>query len=310
MRNTLLNAVAAASLLMAASPALAKGGTWVAVVPVQNSTGMTLFGINDTNVTTGSYLDASGNDHGFIGPFDGKDYTSFDDPGGATEPRGINDGSITDGYDTGTLDEWYRTAKGKLTAITMKGTQLTQLAQEINKAGVFAGDYTNTSGDYVGYLGKKSKYTSDIKLSISNTGYAGRAIDTAGDLGGWYLDSSGTMHGFLIMGKKATSIDYPDAVYTVVEGLNDNGLLTGQWEDSSGVIQGFVYDIKAKKFTDINYPGSTLTQVWGINNNDVIAVSSSAGSFAYCMKKKNCPKGDAGVANTLHVNAKYTPAAP
>jgi len=306
----LLNAVAAACLVMAASPALAKGGTWVAVVPVQNSTATDAFGINDSNIVTGYYDDASGNVHGFIGPFDGSDYTSFDDPGDATQPRAINDSSITTGYDTGTLDEWYRTAKGKLTGITMKGTQLTEVAQGLNKDGTFTGNYDNTSGVSVGYLGKKSKWSSDVKLSISNTGFAARAIDAAGDVAGWYYDSSSIQHGFLIMGKKAISIDYPDAEYTVVEGINDNGYLSGQYESSSGVITGFFYDIKTKKFTSLAASGATLTQVWGINNNNVIAVTASTGSFAYCMTKKGCPKSGADMTNAPHVSVKYTPAAP
>jgi hypothetical protein len=92
--------------------------------------------------------------------------------------------------------------------------------------------------------------------------------------------------------------------------MNDNGYLTGQWENTSGVIEGFVYDIATKKFTDLVAPGSTFTQVWGINNSNVIAASSTAGSFVYCMTSKGCPSAGAAVANTLHVSAKYTPAAP
>jgi hypothetical protein len=312
MRNVLLSAVAVGSLLLAASPVLAKG-TWVPANPVQNSLSTTLFGINDTDIVTGAYEDSSGNTHGFIGPFDGSDYTSFDDPGGATEPRAINDSNITDGYDTGTLDTWYRTAKGKLTAVTKMGVALTNPAQEINSAGIFAADYVNAKGLYRGYLGANSKYKTTIKgLKIKNSGFAGRAIDTAGDVAGWYYDSSMIQHGYLIpKGGKVTGIDYPNAVYTVVEGMNDNGFVTGQWEDSSGILHGFYYVVSSGKFTSLDAPGATSdTQVWGINDSNVIAVSSDAGSFVYCMTSKGCPSAAAGVANTLHVSAKHTPAAP
>src|SRR5947209_9923000 len=54
-----------------------------------------------------------------------------------------------------------------------------------------------------------------ICLSLTNSGVAGRAIDSVGDVGGWYYDSSFLQHGFIIVGGTATSIDYPNAVYTV-----------------------------------------------------------------------------------------------
>ncbi|HEY3639257.1 MAG TPA: hypothetical protein VGK90_14005 [Rhizomicrobium sp.] len=308
MRKSLLSAVAAASLLMVASPTLAKG-TWVAANPISGSTSFSVFGYNNKNIVTGDYVDASGNTHGFIGPFDGSKYTSFDDPDGATQPRGLNDGNITTGFDTGTLVPWERTAKGTLTDVTKKNTNLNQLAQGINKAGAFAGNSEDVSGASFGYLGKKSKYVKTIKLSISNTGYAGRAIDTAGDLGGWYYDSSSVQHGFVIVGKKASSVDYPNAAYTVVEGMNDNGLVSGQWEDASGVIHGFIYTIKTGKFQSLDAPGASETQAWGINNSNVVAVSTTTvGSFVYCMTKTGCPKSGAGVSNMQH--GKLAPAAP
>lgn len=89
--------------------------------------------------------------------------------------------------------------------------------------------------------------------------------------------------------------------------MNDHGIVTGQYQDASGTIHGFIYTVKTKKFKTLDVSGSTLTQVWNINNNDVIALSSSSGSYAYCMKSTGCPSA-AG-----HVNirpAKYTPARP
>jgi hypothetical protein len=310
MRNSLLMAVASAALLMAASPALAKGGTFVPVL-LPGSESTTLFGINDKNTITGQYTDASGNVHGFISDFAGDKITNIDDPDGDTQARGLNDKNAVTGFDAGAFAPWEFSAKDVLTAITKDGTDLDQLAQGITTAGVFTGDYTNTSTNLlVGYLGKNAKWTSDITLKIKNIGYAGRAIDTAGDLAGWYDDpTTGLQRGWLLLkgSKKPTLLDYPKAEYTVVEGMNDNGLVTGQWEDSSGNIHGWIYTVKTKKFVDLDVSGATLTQVWGINNNDVIAVSSSSGSYAYCMTKKGCP------GKAAHVNmqpAKYTPARP
>jgi hypothetical protein len=309
MRNLLLQTAAAAALLMAASPASA--GTWVPAHVVKNSTSMAIFGINDKDIITGDYLDASGAQHGFVGPFDGSNYTSFDDPDGTTQPRGLNNKSLIAGFDTGSLQQWERFPKGFMKSIARNGKPVAfALAQGINSAGVFVGDYSNKSGVETGAMGQKAKYTSSFKLSLKNAGYAGRAIDTAGNIAGWYFDTStGLQRGFVILGGTAKSVDYPNAAYTVGEGLSDGGIMSGQYQDASGTIHGFLYDTSTKKFTSLDAPGATLTQVWGINNNNVVAVSTDVGSFAYCMSKTGCPKA-AGVMKTQHVPGRFTPAQP
>jgi hypothetical protein len=309
MRNSLLMAVASAALLTAASPTLAKGTFVPVLLPGSEST--TLFGINDKNMISGQYTDASGNVHGFLSDFAGDKITNIDDPDGDTQARGLNDKNVVTGFDAGAFAPWEFSAKGVLSPITKDGTDLDQVVQGITTKGVFTGDYTNTSTNLVvGYLGKNAKWTSDIKLTTKNGGYAGRAIDTAGDMAGWYYDpTTGLQRGWLLLkgAKKPVLLDYPSAQYTVVEGMNDNGLVTGQWEDSSGNIHGWIYTVKTKKFADLDVSGATLTQVWNINNNNVIAVSSSSGSYAYCMTKKGCP-GNAAPVNVTP--AKYTPAKP
>src|ERR1700733_13856571 len=99
MRNLLLASAAISGLLVASS---AVAGTWVAVVPVTNSTTTAAFGITDQDVLAGDYTDTSGIQHGFVGPFSGASYTSFDDPGGTTQPRGINNKGWIAGFDSGT----------------------------------------------------------------------------------------------------------------------------------------------------------------------------------------------------------------
>lgn len=300
MRNLLLLSVAAASLLGAGSAALA--GTWVPANVPSGGSAFTMFGFNDKSVVTGSYTDSSGNVQGVVGPFDGSNYKSFTDGGTGTQPRGMSNKGIIAGFDTGTLQQWERLATGKLKSITQGGNPVaTALAQQVNSSNVFAGDYTNSSGIEVGAIGTKFKYTKLIKLSskLTTFGYAGRGIDTAGDVSGWYYDSSGIQHGYAIVSGSTIKVDYPNAIYTVVEGINDKGMLSGQWEDSSGVIHGFAYNIAKKKFSNLDAPGASFTQVWGINNNNVIAASaaeaSGTESFAYCMGTRGCPTAGAAV---------------
>jgi len=297
MRSSLLLSVAAASLIMAASPSLA--GTWVPANPPSGAASFTLFGINDHNITTGAWVNSSGVTQGFVGPFDGSNYTSFTDGGSGTEPRAISDRGLITGYDTGTVVPWERFADGTVTNITKnKGTTtLTQVAQQINRTGMFAGNTDNASGVSVGYLGRNAKDKGTFAMPIPNAGYAGRALDDSGHYGGWYIDpSTGLQRGFVKAGFHITRVDFPgpNTAYTVVEGMNNHGRVSGQWEDTSGVIHGFIYDMGKGKhsYTSLDVPGATFTQVWGINNNDVVAASAAVSnvtqSFIYCIKA-NCP---------------------
>jgi len=309
MRKSLMLTVAAASLLATASSAPA-AGTWVPANVPSGGSGFTMFGINNSDVVVGDYIDSSGNILGVFGPFDGSGYTSFTDGGSSTQPRGIGPTGIITGFDTQTLQPWERSAKGKLKPITLDGNDVTGQVQGVNKSGVFVGDYSTSNGIDIG---KKYKWTRVIKCRISNTGCAGRAIDDAGDVGGWYYDSSGIQHGFLQLAsqKKPVKIDYPNAYYTVVEGMNNKGIVSGQWEDVSDVIHGFIYDIAKKKYTSLDAPGASFTQVWGMNDAGVVAASaaepSGTESFAFCMHSTGCPSAGAAVERRQRRSGKAVP---
>ncbi len=91
--------ISAAVVALMAGPAAAKSELYQ-ITNVPNSTSTNIFGINDSGIATGSWLDSSGVEHGYVGPPDGSNYTTFDDPnepGPGTEPRAIND----NGYITG-----------------------------------------------------------------------------------------------------------------------------------------------------------------------------------------------------------------
>jgi hypothetical protein len=289
MRNLLLASAAMSGLLVASS---AWAGSWVAVTPVTNSVTFAAFGITDGNVITGDYTDTSGIQHGFVGPEDGSNYTSFDDPGGTTQPRGISKRGWIAGFDSGTTDTWERSPGGTLKAVTKAGTALTGVAQGLNSSNVFTADYIDpTTGATVPYLGLKYKFQSKVKLSITNAGSAVRGIDTAGDVVGWFYDpTTGLQHGFMIVGGTATQLDFPNATYTVMEGLNNHGIASGQFEDTNNAIHGFYYKISTGKFKQLDAPGAATTQVWGLNDKDVITASiPGAGSYVYCIHALTCP---------------------
>jgi len=146
---------------------------------------------------------------------------------------------------------------------------------------------------------------------------AGRGINDKGDTVGWYEDSSGLQHGYVLIGKTATTVDNPGGT-TNLEGINNNGEASGLYTDTSGNRHGFTYDIKKKKFTDLTVPSSTYVEVWGLNDKGVVAIDgeNSSGVFVgylYCPKAGDCPSG-AGAGSSqlpmLHHVPRLTPITP
>jgi uncharacterized membrane protein len=102
----------------------------------------------------------------------------------------------------------------------------------------------------------------DYPGAIATAAYG---IDTAGDLVGWYEDSSSNVHGFLLSGGTYATIDYAGGI-TQLFGINDRGQIVG-FDQSVG----FVYDIQTQTFTEVERRGSTYTVPTSINNEGTIA---------------------------------------
>jgi probable HAF family extracellular repeat protein len=289
--------------LVAAAPAMAKGGGTLYQLPlVSGSTETIAFGVTKDQTVAGFWLNSSGNEIGFVGPADGSNYTTFNDDGaGGTQPRGINKkGYITgiDNVQSGNIAEYVpyvRSPDGTITDVTMDGTPLNYLAQGINKKGVFTGSYLDMSGNIFGYTGKNAQYQNGITLpGITTTAVAGRGINDRGDIVGWYADASGVQHGFLLSGGTATTIDNPGGT-TNLEGINNKGEISGLYTDTSANRHGFTYDIQSKTFTELTVPNATFVEAWGLNDKGVVAVDGAGASgvfvgYLYCPRANDCPR--------------------
>jgi hypothetical protein len=293
---------------MASMFAPSQAAVLIAVKSVTNSTTTTVFGINDKNDIVGSYIGSSdGVEHGFFGTLAGE-YTSFDAGSGGTEARGINNRGYITGFSNSQLGSWTtwpifeREPSGRILNVTDKGQQLYGLAQGINSRNRFVGAYWDFgSGASEGFVGKGGKYLHDLYLYTEEQADAAYAINDSGDTGGIYF--APPYHGFIVIGRNLTKVDYPSSkeTQTVVEGLNNEGLAVGQWIDSSGNTHSFLYDIAAATFTDINVKGATTTvAAWGINNAGAVAVSSDAGSYIWCLKRRDCPSNGMEVDAPVH----------
>jgi len=289
-----------------ALPAVSNAATLVPVTPPEGAASTVVFGINDKNVITGSYFDANGVEHGFFGPLNGT-YTTFDYGGTSTgtEPRGINDtgdivGFATDpSFTVGT--EFRRTADGTVQAIEKDGSALDGIAQGITrKKDTSTGDYVDpNTGVRTGYIGQEGAYQSDVDLGLNATRTSPRGLNKHDTLAGFFVDSGGVTHGF-ILGKKGIPqvIDADASGTTSLEGINKKELVTGQVTDADGNPHSFLYNNATGEFTTIDVPdGSVLQQAWGVNDKGLVAVSTDVASYIYCTRDVHCPDGGSDIAD-------------
>jgi hypothetical protein len=284
--------------------ALVQAATYIQVPPVPGSTSMIAFDITNHYTVIGSYRDSAGIEHGFMGPLDGSGYKTFDYGKGTTgtEPRGISYPGAIVGFATASGftvgEEFYRTPQGEFLTFKKKGVPLDGVAQGINGLATSVGDYVNSDGIRMGYLGIAGKYKRDFGLQIN--GYlqnSPRGVDHTSGIDGYFIDADGAEHGFVQYDGTVQVIDYPDnrAVLTVLEAINKAGEAPGQWNDTAGNPHAFVLKTTKSTFTTLDPgDGSTFQQAWGINSHGLVALSTSNGtSYIYCPYNdpNTCPKG-------------------
>ncbi|HEX4860699.1 MAG TPA: hypothetical protein VFV07_05645 [Rhizomicrobium sp.] len=319
IRNTMMLALGVSGLVLASSAADARKAQLIPVILFPGATTTTVFGITDDGGTIGgSYVSsADGNSHGFYGTIDGN-YVSFDLSGQtSTQGRAISgDGKWMTGFSNITdvhcnFPEWELKIGGSAQQITKNGTPLFGEAQGLNKDDQFAGDYCDTggSGTIFGQLGKKGKWKSDVTGSFTSAYTGERGVNGAGMVVGFYVNGgTGLQIGTIIQGGSTTQVidPGPNENYTVLEGVNDDGLASGQWQDTSGIVHSFSYN--AGTFTEIDDPNAaSFTQAWGVNKKGLIAVTSDAGPYIYCdLKPSKCPSTGAAPieidVKTMHVS--------
>jgi hypothetical protein len=106
-------------------------------------------------------------------------------------------------------------------------------------------------------------------------------INTANTVVGFFIDNSGTTHGFALVNGKFKIVNAPNAFATLLYGINNNNKAVGWYTDNTtGVTHGLVVNPEGH-MTVIDPPGSTLTNAWSINDSGEIvgAYTDSGGAF-------------------------------
>ena len=164
----------------------------------------------------------------------------------------------------------------------------------VNKAGAIVGYYSTSSHVAQAFLYAKGKFT-DIGPAGSS-GSQAIGINDHRDINGNFADSKGS-HGFLLKGGTYKTLDVPGAQETLGGGINNAGLMTEVWLDSSFSSESSLYN--GKKYTKINIPGETDSYVSAISNlGDIVYSWESAETYGGALRhagrvyKFHVPKGD------------------
>jgi hypothetical protein len=197
-----------------------------------NSMMTQVIGINNTGTTDGFYVDAAGTTHGFID------------------------------------------IKGTFSTVDYPGTAFNQLLGQ-NDMGQASGYYSmspnNSTPDtpYVyNELGGGVFQTIFIPAAVGGAQATG--VNNSQQISGFYIDSAGVNHGFLLNFGLLVTLDAPGSTFTQALGLNNKGQVVGQYMDAAGLTHGFVWTSKGG-FVTIDEPnGIGTTIVNGINDLGVL----------------------------------------
>lgn len=210
-----------------------------------NSAQTQVIGINNKGKTVGFYVDQAGSVHGFVAR--AGMFTKADFPGTPfNQLLGQNDFSQAVGYystkadGTGPDHAYILNEAGNVYEVLTIPHSTSAQATGINNQSSVCGFYVDAGGVNHGWLLVQGTFTVlDFPMS---TGSQALGVNGNGIVVGFYTDSAQNTHGFTYNSatKVWQSIDDPNGVgTTIVNGINDNGLLVG-FSGTAPINSGFV----------------------------------------------------------------------
>ena len=196
-------------------------------------------GTNNTGTTVGFWVDANGNNFGFV--HSGTTFTSVSDPSAPTS-----------------------------------GTQTTQLLG-VNDNGEAVGFYVDSLGNAQGFIyniAGKSFAAITLPGSFNAAMTTATGIDNTGEISGFYVDTNGVTHGFLDNGGTFSSFDDPNANgVTQFLGLNNTGLAVGDFLDATNLTNGLVYNQITNTWKTVNDPLASATAAFMVDGTTINGVN-------------------------------------
>jgi hypothetical protein len=199
-------------------------------------------GINDSGQIVGTFVDSSGDFHGY--ERSGGKFSQIDVPfEGASEtiPSAINNsGEVVGGYSE---THGFTLIGGTYTSFDYPGAIETE-PFALNSAGDIVGSYTDTGGVGHAFSLSAGTYTSIDFPGAVETFASG--INDGGDIVGTYcltgecISTFEGAQGFLFSKGGFTTIAIPGEFYTEALGINNNGVVVGFYQDAAGLVVSFL----------------------------------------------------------------------
>jgi probable HAF family extracellular repeat protein len=147
------------------------------------------------------------------------------------------------------------------------GHQFTQLLG-VNNAGVIAG-YRGATVNKGFTLVLPDDLTQENYPKSAQTQVIG--INNSNDSDGFYIDTTGVVHGFVDIGGNFSTVDFPGTTSNTLNSLNDNLQAAGFYNDAQGNSHPYIYSMNGGGvFEELFLPGTTNAQATGINNEGTI----------------------------------------
>lgn len=192
-----------------------------------------------------------------------------------TQVIGINNTGTTDGFyvDNNNVTHGFTNVHGKFSTVDYPGTAFNQLLGQ-NDMGQAAGYYSltpdNTTPDFPYVYDELGQVFQVITIPGAMGGAQATGVNNTQQVCGFYIDSNGVNHGFLLNFGQLVTLDVPGSIFTQALGLNNKGQVVGQWMDGGNNTHGFVWS-SGNGFTTVDAPqgvGSTLVN--GINDDGIL----------------------------------------
>lgn len=184
---------------------------------------------NSESEVVGFYTNSNGNSVGFLYDAESQQFTDIPGPAGATSSaaEGINDQGWIDGFytDSSGVTHGFLLQGENYTTLDVPGATAT-FPYGMNNKGNMAVTWVNSSGAYEGsfFNYKANTYTTINVPGAGTLGSEASFINNEGAITLWWFDVNGLLRSALLRDGQYYKFDYPGAVETVANGINDKNV--------------------------------------------------------------------------------------
>lgn len=143
-------------------------------------------------------------------------------------------------------------------------------AHGVNDAGTVVGMYGSPNDTFHAFEWANGQFLSG-SFDFPNPGCSFscgselNGINDAGEVVGDWVDVNGFNHAYyIIKGKTAVSFDAPNSTLTIATAVNNQGIMVGFYNDTTGAQHGFEFD--GTHFTSFDVPGCRTPEVEGVDD--------------------------------------------